>query len=56
MSQETKTVYKQVVQVIQASIEANSDSESSIFLQWVWLVSDSIGPHPPDHPVSRVLD
>ena len=30
----------------QTSIVAVSDSESMIFLQWVWLVSDSIGATP----------
>ena len=43
----------QLVQATQASIEAVSDSEPSIFLQWVWLESESIGPHPPNKPVSR---
>ena len=37
---------KQVVQATQASIDAVSDSESSIFLQWVWLASNSIGAMP----------
>ena len=38
----TKFCLLQVVQVTQASIDAVSDSESSIFLQWVWLASNSI--------------
>ena len=34
----------------QASIDAVSDSESSIFLQWVWLARNSIGATPTRQP------
>ena len=53
------TICTQVVQTTQASIidsgvyagiEAVSDSEPSIFLQWVWLESNSIGATPTRQP------
>ena len=43
----------QVLQATQTSIETVSDSE---FLQWVWLESNLLGPHPPDKQVSMFMD
>ena len=36
-------MHTQVVQATQASIDAVSDLKSSIYLQWVWFASNSIG-------------
>ena len=43
------------LQVIQASIDAIFHSESSIFLQWVWLASNSTGALPTRHPCLKVF-
>ena len=37
------------------SIDAVSDSESLVFLQWVWLVSNCIGATPTRQPSLRVF-
>ena len=48
-------MHTQVVQATQASVYAFSDLESSIFLQLVWLASDSIGSTPTRQPSLKVF-
>ena len=48
-------MHTQVVQATQASIDAVSDLESSIFLQWVWLESNSSGAPPTRQPSLKVF-
>ena len=48
-------MHTQVVQATQASVDVVSDLEWSIFLQWVWLVSNSIGATPTRQPSLKVF-
>ena len=48
-------MHTQVVKATQASIDAVFHYESSVFLQWVWLASNSIGAPPTRQPNLKVF-